>query len=464
MQCHTQWAQEEFAHAQLGDARRSKSLVRLASAVANKHDEVVYGLFDKEKEQHAAYRFLSNPHFHHQVLLDATAHAVATRAQGLSHLLVPTDPSSICLRDPSQKRQLGKTGNARFKARGLIVSSAIALTPQGLPLGPLAQKYWPREPKKKTKAAKAKRRKAPFKEKETFIWTVLAQQARSRLDRAGCDVPMWFQFDRGADCHDILNWASDLERDWVTVRMAQGRKTDEELWQTSRCALSLMRPKATGILHLPRNGNAQARDVEVELFWQRVPILLRGGRANKVYRTIKPTVVYVRSTGSEKLSWHLLTTYPVKGIGQVLEVVRAYSLRWVIEEYHRTWKSVLKLEENRLERFEAIVRWAIIKTSVAMRIERLKRESRAEPDKPALELLDKWELEALCVLKHNKAMDIESVTLGEAVLWLGQLGGYSRPSASGGHPPGSKVIARGFERVCVLAQVLKAGVRLVPPD
>mgnify|MGYP000479316922 CR=1 FL=1 len=55
-----------------------------------------------------------------------------------------------------------------------------------------------------------------------------------------------------------------------------------------------------------------------------------------------------------------------------IEVVRAYTRRWRIEEFHRTWKAgACGIEGTRLRAYDHIQRWAIITASVAARIEQL---------------------------------------------------------------------------------------------
>jgi hypothetical protein len=155
--------------------------------------------------------------------------------------------------------------------------------------------------------------------------------------------------------------------------------------------------------------------------------------------------------GEKPLDWMLLTNAPFETMEAASEVVLGYSMRWRIEEFHKTWKTgACKVEDTQLRGRNAIIRWATILAVVATRIERLKRLARSEPEKPANDELTPVEIEVLVALKRRYKKRTEDVpdampTLGQAVRWLADIGGYTGKSSGG--PPGSITIRRGLERV-----------------
>ncbi len=68
-------------------------------------------------------------------------------------------------------------------------------------------------------------------------------------------------------------------------------------------------------------------------------------------------------------------------------------------------------------------------SSVAVRVERLAKLSRTQPDLPATTELDEAEIEAGTQRKPSKAGQVP--TIGEVTLWIAELGG---PGSSGGPP------------------------------
>lgn len=54
--------------------------------------------------------------------------------------------------------------------------------------------------------------------------------------------------------------------------------------------------------------------------------------------------------------------------------------------------------------------------------------------------------------KRTEILPDRVPTIGEAVRWIAELGGY--PGKSSGAPPGSATIARGLERLAVATELL----------
>ena len=97
--------------------------------------------------------------------------------------------------------------------------------------------------------------------------------------------------------------------------------------------------------------------------------------------------------------------------------------------------------------------WATILAAVAVRIERLKTLARTEPQRPASTELSDYEIKAVCILKRRYGrvrIAARSLTIGQAVTHIAEIGGYTGKSSGG--PPGSTTIGRGLERVRLVAE------------
>ena len=132
-----------------------------------------------------------------------------------------------------------------------------------------------------------------------------------------------------------------------------------------------------------------------------------------------------------------------------------YTRRWRVEEFHRTWKSgACQIERTQLRSKENILRWAVLLFSVAVRVERLAKLSRTQPDLPATTELDEAEIEAARLSTQRKPSKAGQVpTIGEVTLWIAELGGYTGKSS--GCPPGIIVLTRGLQRIELLAVHLR---------
>ena len=165
--------------------------------------------------------------------------------------------------------------------------------------------------------------------------------------------------------------------------------------------------------------------------------------------------------GEKPIQWTLLTNRPVEIIKDITDVIAGYSMRWRIEELHRTWKSgACSVEENQLRSTGAAMKWATILMGVAARIERIKQLSREQPDLPAKDEFSPAEIKAAALLYFGKAAKTKlkaatAPTIADVTLWIAYLGGYTGKTSSGG-PPGSITLSRGLETVRAAAQALEA--------
>jgi hypothetical protein len=160
--------------------------------------------------------------------------------------------------------------------------------------------------------------------------------------------------------------------------------------------------------------------------------------------------VLVREQGprDDRIEWMLLTTHPIRTRRDVLEIVRGYTLRWRIEEFHRVWKRGLcRVEDTQLQSPNAVFKWATILAAVATRAMRLTHLARTTPDALASTEFSRVELKALVALRQPKGEhDLTSLALATAVRWVAELGGYTGPWHG---PPGPTVIGRGLYDVLV---------------
>jgi hypothetical protein len=93
---------------------------------------------------------------------------------------------------------------------------------------------------------------------------------------------------------------------------------------------------------------------------------------------------------------------------------------------------------------------------VASRIERIKHLSREKPDAPATVEFSDAEIRAIIWLKRQQKKRTETISdatpsLGVAVRWLAEIGGYT----GYGGPPGVITIGRGYDRMLPLAQYMQ---------
>jgi hypothetical protein len=201
-----------------------------------------------------------------------------------------------------------------------------------------------------------------------------------------------------------------------------------------------------------------ARRATISIRFSEVSLRLRDKWTNALSQVTLSAVLATETSPvpkkEKKLEWMLLTTRPVSSFSDALEVVRGYSKRWSVEEFHRTWKTVCEVEQTQLRTKERIEKWAVMLGTVAMRIERLKHLGRKTPEEPASVEFSREEIDAVILLRDPKGYFVGAMpTVGELVRWVADLGGYTGKSSGG--PPGSVVLNRGLDYIASAVKLLE---------
>jgi hypothetical protein len=457
-----QWAREEFGHADLGHWARTARLVSIGTAAARNPGGKVTEVCRSQAEQQGAYDFLEDPRITPRDVMAAVATACARRACQHPYVYVPIDGSSINLTDRTRRKGLGSVGSRERGARGLKMINAIAVSPDGVPLGLLAQVWWARGPKNKKHHSARK-----LQDKETRHWLEAVDQTLIAVAEQAEGPLLWYQLDREADAKDTL-WHLASTRQLFTVRSAHNRRLKAQgvLPLHLRERLRTSEPTGEYSLEVSAGPKRSARTAKMVVRASSVVLSLGGNRqmaVNVVWATEQGTT----PKGEKPLDWCLLTNFPVDTFQAACQVIRGYSQRWRIEDFHRTWKSgACNVEDSQLRERDRVIKWATILAANAMRIESLKPLSRHEPDLPASVELTPYEIQAVILLKREHKKRTEEIpdtmpTISQATIWIAQLGGYTGKSSGG--PPGVVTLERGFELVRGAAAALCAlGIRQLP--
>jgi hypothetical protein len=460
------WAREEFGRIDLGHGRRTTRLVRMATQAAARPGGRVSAVFTGAAEVEGAYRWLENPAVQVAALVEGLGRACAVRASEHAFVYVPVDGSSVTLVDVHRAKDFGPIGPTSKGARGVKVLGAIALSPEGVPLGVAALEWWCRAPAprgaKGTKKPNASRR---TKDKETQRWLDAVTHTTARFALSAPETRCWFQLDREADSWPVLHHL-EASGHWFTVRAAQNRRLASSTPghpKYLRAKLARAPVRGTIEVAVAPGPHRQARVARLRVRALSVRLELRNPWT-KTCRPLSVNAVWVRESrttprGEKPLDWLLFTNHAVDSFDDACAVVHGYCQRWRIEEFHKTWKSgACNVEDSQLRSSAHVMRWATLLAAVALRIERLKFLSRTDPKLPASGELTRHEIRALVLWKRRSKKRTEPMpgaapTLVQAVLWIAEMGGYMGKSSGG--PPGSITIGRGLERLRQCAEVLE---------
>lgn len=449
------WAYQEFNRAQLGDARLTARLVRMGEQAARTPAGQITAVFRDAAEREGAFRFVENDDFSFVDVAAAAHAACAQRASAFPFVFVPTDGSSLLLSDPDGQKGLGGVGAWNKGGRGLQTMTAIAVSPQGVPLGILGQVLWARL----MRAPSGKKDLRPPHQRESQVWLDVLHDAQQMLLEQAPDTIPWFQLDRGGDCGQVILGGLSLGV-LFTVRAAHDRSVmDAEEYRRLRLWKRVREEPAQSLylVPVPKSPKHKARTAVMTLRFCPITLHLLSDEGTKVAASL--WAVHVPEVGSTPLGetpieWLLLTNCPTQTLEQARLVVQGYAQRWRIEQFHKLWKSEgCRVEDLQLRSLESIRKWATVLASVAMRIERIVYLSRQEPELPADAEFSRAEIDAAILLRKPKGVSRGDLpTVGEVSRWVADLGGYTGKSSGG--PFGPKVLARGLDYIAPVAQLL----------
>ena len=247
--------------------------------------------------------------------------------------------------------------------------------------------------------------------------------------------------------------------DSAIIRCVQNRRVEAPL-RLAHAAVRAQPVLGHVTITVPRSHGKPARTATVEM--RALTTTLRPDRAKYPHAwPLTWTLVEVWEPNPapehEALHWVLWTREPATTLTEVQEVVRKYTCRWPIEEYHLTLKSGCRIEALRLESWDSLAKAIVMYTSVAARIVALRDRAQQEPNAPATVLLSEDEC-AVLVAKFGQGRAVLKLTLGQAVLWIGRLGGHLNRKRDG--MPGVRTLWRGLRDLTLLVEGWRVARRL----
>jgi len=443
------WAVTEFAGAELGDARRTQRVMTLATALAQHPDAGLPEACGSRADLKAAYRVFANEAIEPAELLASHVAATLERAVRVPVVLAVQDTTELDWTAHPATTGLGPIGHPRHQ--GLLVHSTLAVTPERVPLGLVAQGVWARDPE--AVGQRVTRRQRPIGEKESRKW--VDSLAAVNEARHECPQTQWVSVgDREADVYDlfIAERAAGVD---LLIRAAWDRRVAHEeryLWATV-----LAQPVAEiYTVQVPRRGDQPARAAVLTLRFGPVMLCPPSHRRAERLPSVSVWAVQVVEehppAGVEPLEWLLLTTRPVPSCAAAQECVEWYTCRFGIEVWHKVLKSGCRIEARQLESAARLQRCLTLFSVIAWRIVYATMLSRTLPTLPCTVLLALEEWQALyCATHHTATPPPTPPTLQEAVRWIARLGGFLGRAGEG--PPGVTVLWRGFQHLADLTRM-----------
>jgi hypothetical protein len=436
------WARTEMASVEVWDQRCRGSLERICEQVLARPEESFSAACGPGLRQ-AGSRIFGAPQMSEEKMLAGHVGQTARRCQAQAEVIVAQDTTEVNYTTHKGARGLGPI-NGNPASRGVLLHTALALTPEGVPLGLLSQESWARDPA--TFGTAVQRRRRPGAEKESQKWLTGWQRVADALP----DGPrVVLGQDREADGFAFLAAPRPAHIELI-VRVGQPRRVEVEAGVEGgpRNVLAAARQApVVGQLpvQVPRKPGQPEREAVLELAVSAVRVQAPRRRTAEVPAGTLLLWV-IRATelappaGCKPIEWILLTTLAVDSFTTASRCVQSYALRWRVERFHYTLKQGCTVERLQFEEAHTLKNALALYSIVAWRLLWLTYTARQQPEAPATEVLPPLELQVL-----EQTSQAPVTTAREAIRALAQLGGFpTNPSAK---EPGVKVLWRGLRRL-----------------
>lgn len=439
-----QWAQQQFADCQLGDKRRTRRLVKVAEQVANNPAGSLPEQMQAWDDTKAAYRLFDQEGVTFEAI--TSPHWQQTRQQTCGDFLILDDTTELNFGKDRQATGLEPTGKG--SGRGFLLHNGLMVEARSKAVVGLAGQeihYRKATSKKQHSAQKLKR------QRESEVWGRLID----RIGPAPDGVQLTHVGDRAADNFEVFCHLQANRCEWVIRMRSLHRKVlvDNGEQSISSCLKQL--PLTGEYLLQVRSRDrqpARAARLEVRVGAIRMPV----PRQRSPYlRQLSPQpinmqLVWVREIdgprGATPINWVLCTSLAVTSFADAWRIIEYYEARWLVEEYHKALKSGCRVTARSLRTAARLEALTGLLSVVAVRLLQLKSLARAEPQRPADEVIPPLWLAMLRVARRQRCP--AKLTLGEFYRELAKLGGFLGRRHDG--EPGWITIWRGWEKLNTL--------------
>jgi hypothetical protein len=449
-----QWAQLEFGSARLGDRRRTKRLVNLATHLAQQPGGTLPQVFPDWKELKGAYRFLSQGKAGWEQIQRVHVERTQAACRQAGEYLLIEDTTELDYTGHPATEELGQIGNEG--GRGLLLHSTLAFRvqsrsedqrPQGVVVGLFGQACWSRKgPSRRGTETWRQRVKRP---RESERWAAVLTQvpgppAQSR----------WIYIaDREADFYEPMQRCSERGIHFV-IRAYRDRKLSQ---QSGHLKASVARAPLLGrmAVELRSRPGQSARTAVVELracALQLVGPWRPGGQRPDFGVNVVEAREVDAPAGAEPLYWLLLTSLPCGTLAEARAVIGYYTARWWVEEYHKALKTGVGVEESQLERAYRLEALVAVLAIVALRLLNAKWLARALPDEEVDAQV--FGPQALEILEKKWGRPQGGWTHRSVLIATARLGGFLARKHDG--LPGWQTIWRGWRRLMWMCEGLEA--------
>lgn len=457
---------EHFGAAELGDARRTRRLVKSADAILRHPGGTLPQKLRTWADLSGLYRLVRAEAVTHEAVLAPhrrlTLGRMAERARGGEVVLLLHDWTELDYTSRTSLKHLGQIGNGG--GRGYVCHNTLAVTAGGEVIGLASQVLHRR---RHVPEGETPRQKRDHPGRESRLWVGGCETAGPAPRGA-----LWVDVaDRGADAIEFLEYQVSRGRHFV-IRAAKDRNLEGEdhvgsdrvhrkLLAYARDLAELGRRR----VEVPRQQAGKRRRAratrEAEVRVAAGPLTLRAsrfGRGQCRGLTLELWVVHVSEVdpppGAQPLEWVLLTDLPADTLARACERVDWYGCRPLVEEYHKAMKTGCGIEDLQFEderRLEPVIALLSVVSVVLLQLRHVARRQDADRTAAATIVPTPF-VRVLSAWRYGRTRDDLSVR--EFCFALARLGGHLNRKGDGF--PGWLTLWRGWADLQLMVQGAEA--------
>lgn len=428
-------ASEDWLHVDFGDARLNSRAIRIGEAFLRSPFASPPKMLRNKKDIKGFYRFMDSEKVAHEKLVHPHVLAAHQRLTGHRVVLCVQDSTTISFDRNYEIEGLYDVGNIP----GVVVHNTIAVIPYedfGVIDGLLGQTILKRKPTDER----------GIDDNETRLWM-------DSIHSTGNPPPgtrLVDVMDRGADALEVMHCSKKNGHDYV-VRARHDRLMGEHgrLFEFARA----LPPAGKYRVKIQGRGGKRDRVAIVDVAFS--SLTLPPPKNRQELSSLPTNIVHVREpnpvAGFEPVEWLLLTSLHVESFENALLVVKYYTYRWIIEEYHKCMKTGFRLDKTQfktLPRIEALLGFIAVSS---IRLLQLRDIIRNKPNADALEYVDKEDIQ---IVKAYYNVEEGTMTIDRFLRYIAQMGGFMNRRSDGN--PGWQSLWEGWK----FFLGLKEGVRL----
>ncbi|QEA38185.1 IS4 family transposase [Pistricoccus aurantiacus] len=453
------WVDEETTGCDLGDARLNRRLGTILEAIGERPGKSLPTAFQDWTNTKAAYRFFANENVSEDKILEGHFAASALRIQATDGpILILHDttefsfkrssPEKIGFTKISTGRKMKEGRHRQHTVCGLLMHASLAITPEGLPLGLTAAKFWSRNKFKGTTALKRKVNptRVPIDQKESMRWL---DNLRCSTELAGSPERCVHIGDRESDIFELFCLAQDLGT-YFLVRSCVDRLAEDGGTTLSQV---MAETHASGRHNIRfRDDRGQDQQAVLSVKHATMTVCPPIGK-QKNHKSQNLNVIFAEEVNHPEdrppIFWKLITNLPVTTHAEAVQKLDWYSRRWNIETFFKTLKTGCRIEDIHLTTADRLANCIALCCIVSWRISWLTILRRQFPTASPAAVLTNTER---TLLDQSMPSNRQSAPHDMAFYMtaVARLGGYLDRSSD--PPPGTTVLWRGFTRLADLVE------------